>query len=291
MQERTLNRGFGVRVPGGAPVLTWGFTAPGHFLRVRFVPMFASCLLVSSDPAIRGLSNLARLAPGPGACPRIRAAVSGRRRPTPLDQWSRPSRRAPGARPEPPMPMPSRSVKTAAHAAFHCRADCARHGSLQRPVHVRVWGRRGVPGVTTTAADSARSDKSAGCSRLRPAPGMQGGRAARPSRRHVTWLHPGMRFVPGDRALRRRQDACSGYRPCRASWGEGGHGRAGCPGSVGFPERVMIAPARGLCAPATGGGRGVAGWAGCGRPAHLAGGCGSRTRVRAGLRLPRDLVM
>jgi hypothetical protein len=26
-----LIRGFGVRVPGGAPVLTWGFIAPGHF--------------------------------------------------------------------------------------------------------------------------------------------------------------------------------------------------------------------------------------------------------------------
>jgi hypothetical protein len=24
-----LIRGFGVQVPGGAPVLTWGFTAPG----------------------------------------------------------------------------------------------------------------------------------------------------------------------------------------------------------------------------------------------------------------------
>ncbi len=24
--------GFGVRVPGGAPFLTWSFTVPGHFL-------------------------------------------------------------------------------------------------------------------------------------------------------------------------------------------------------------------------------------------------------------------
>lgn len=55
-----------------------------------------------------------------------------------------------------------------------CRADCARHGPLQRLVHVRVWGRRGAPGVTATAADSARSGKSAGCSRLRLAPGMPG---------------------------------------------------------------------------------------------------------------------
>jgi hypothetical protein len=26
-----LIRGFGVQVPGGAPVLTWGFTTSGHF--------------------------------------------------------------------------------------------------------------------------------------------------------------------------------------------------------------------------------------------------------------------
>ena len=35
-----LIRGFGVQVPGGAPVMTWGFIAPGHFLCVRFVPVF-----------------------------------------------------------------------------------------------------------------------------------------------------------------------------------------------------------------------------------------------------------
>ena len=40
-----LIRGFGVQVPGGAPVLTWGFIAPGHFLCVRFVPVFRPCWL------------------------------------------------------------------------------------------------------------------------------------------------------------------------------------------------------------------------------------------------------
>src|SRR6185437_1387362 len=54
-----LIRGFGVQVPGGAPGLTWGFTTPGHFLCVRFVLMFAPCLLGRTDPAIRGLSKTA----------------------------------------------------------------------------------------------------------------------------------------------------------------------------------------------------------------------------------------
>jgi hypothetical protein len=39
-----LIRGFGVRVPGGAPVLTWCFT-PGHFLCARFVRLLAPCVL------------------------------------------------------------------------------------------------------------------------------------------------------------------------------------------------------------------------------------------------------
>ena len=58
-----LIRGFGVQVPGGAPGLTWGFIAPGHFLCVRFVPMLAPCLLACTDPAIRGLSKTAHPAP------------------------------------------------------------------------------------------------------------------------------------------------------------------------------------------------------------------------------------
>jgi hypothetical protein len=35
--------GFGVRVPGGAPIPTWDYTTLGHFLYVRFVPMLAPC--------------------------------------------------------------------------------------------------------------------------------------------------------------------------------------------------------------------------------------------------------
>jgi hypothetical protein len=75
--------GFGVQVPGGAPILTWGFAAPGHFSCARFAPMFAPCLLVSSDPAIRGLSKRTRPAPDRGDAPRNRAArPPGRRRPS-----------------------------------------------------------------------------------------------------------------------------------------------------------------------------------------------------------------
>jgi len=54
-----LIRGFGVRVPGGAPVLTWGFRTPGRFFRVRFVSVVAPWLLARTDPAIRGLSKTA----------------------------------------------------------------------------------------------------------------------------------------------------------------------------------------------------------------------------------------
>ena len=63
-----LIRGFGVRVPGGAPVLNWGFIAPGLFLCVRFVPMLAPCSLASLDPIGAGLSTLA----GSGLrCPKL----------------------------------------------------------------------------------------------------------------------------------------------------------------------------------------------------------------------------
>jgi hypothetical protein len=55
-----LIRGFGVQVPGGAPVLTWGFIAPGRFFCVRFVSMAAPWLLACTDPAIRGLSKTAQ---------------------------------------------------------------------------------------------------------------------------------------------------------------------------------------------------------------------------------------
>src|SRR5260370_15663248 len=44
-----LIRGFGVRVPGGAPVLTWCCTRFGRPRGGRFGAMFAPRLLVSPD--------------------------------------------------------------------------------------------------------------------------------------------------------------------------------------------------------------------------------------------------
>ncbi len=71
-----LIRGFGVQVPGGAHVLTWGFTAPGHFLCARFAAVVAPWLLARTDLAIPGLSKTAHpgadawlsLHPDPAGC-------------------------------------------------------------------------------------------------------------------------------------------------------------------------------------------------------------------------------
>jgi hypothetical protein len=78
-----LIRGFGVQVPGGAPVLTWGFIAPGHFLCVRFVHLVAPWLLARTDPAIGGLSKMARRAPDPTACGPTPGRCARRCRPYP----------------------------------------------------------------------------------------------------------------------------------------------------------------------------------------------------------------
>jgi len=75
-----LIRGFGVRVPGGAPVLTWGFIAPGHFLCVRFVPMLAPRSLVSHEPGSWRARQNQPNRPHPGADGPPRS----------LDQWSIP---------------------------------------------------------------------------------------------------------------------------------------------------------------------------------------------------------
>src|SRR6266851_9695495 len=56
-----LIRGFGVRVPGGAPVLTWCYSKYEWPRDSRFAAMFAPCLLVSPDLVPGGLSTLAGL--------------------------------------------------------------------------------------------------------------------------------------------------------------------------------------------------------------------------------------
>jgi hypothetical protein len=108
-----LIRGFGVQVPGGAPVVTWGFITPGHFLCARFLPVVAPWLLARTPPAIRICQNGPSGARGggirPGAAPSRTAGAA----PGSLDQWSRPITQEPGTHPEPPMPMSSHSVRPA----------------------------------------------------------------------------------------------------------------------------------------------------------------------------------
>src|SRR6266700_1128413 len=84
MQNRgLLIRGFGVRVPGGAPVLTWGFTRFGSPREGRFRPMFAPRLLVSPDLVPR--AALVGLAPARSARPVYRPGQSIRPGPAPSD--------------------------------------------------------------------------------------------------------------------------------------------------------------------------------------------------------------
>ena len=47
--RRLLIRGLGVQVPGGAPVLTWGYIPTGSSREGRSGVMFAPRLLVSLD--------------------------------------------------------------------------------------------------------------------------------------------------------------------------------------------------------------------------------------------------
>jgi len=58
-----LIRGFGVRVPGGEPVLTWCYTYLGWPRGGRFGAMFAPRLLVSPD--LVAPTALADLIPAP----------------------------------------------------------------------------------------------------------------------------------------------------------------------------------------------------------------------------------
>ena len=149
----------------------------------------------------------------------------------------------------------------------NCRADCAGRGR-SKSSSMFVWGRWVVPGVTTPAADSARSGESAGCSRLRAVPGMPrvGVRPARPG--GMSLAASGVcAFGPGDRA-------CGDGRMPAAAIGRAGQAGARAatagPGAWvgGFPAAYRGRAGTGLCAPATGGGRGAGsrGWADHGRP-------------------------
>jgi hypothetical protein len=80
LSSRLLIRGFGVQVPDGTPVLTWGFTAPGHF----FVSVLSPWLLRGCSCARTQQSRVCQKWP---ARPRMRgharrscADTPGRRR-------------------------------------------------------------------------------------------------------------------------------------------------------------------------------------------------------------------
>jgi hypothetical protein len=116
--------------------------------------MFAPCLLACTDPAIRGLSKTAIRRQIRGHAPASRAVSHGRRRsgltraaaPDSLDQWSRPSMRAPETRPDSPMPMLSRSVRPAGNRHSY-RGYVAGTGAPGRPVTCqRCTGATRFPG-------------------------------------------------------------------------------------------------------------------------------------------------
>jgi hypothetical protein len=141
-----------------------------------------------------------------------------------LDQWSRPSARAPGAHPESPIPMPSCSVKPAGN----------RHSCGDTPLMPRA----GTPVTSRGCAGRRRGVPRRWCRRLSPL------EAVSPLVTSVC-----TRFRVRLRGSAETAAACRRILACPASWGQGGHSRAGRPGADGFPAPGTVAPARGLCAP------------------------------------------
>jgi hypothetical protein len=135
--RRLLIRGFGVQVPGGAPALTWGFCCSRLIFMCPFCPCGCSVVARQHGPSNPGfVKKRAVRRPMRGHSPRSRAASYGRRRPGSLDRWSRPPARALGARPDSPIPMPSRSVRPAGQRyrrrIRRCRGRLKRAGYLPR---------------------------------------------------------------------------------------------------------------------------------------------------------------
>ena len=111
--KRTEQRTLNPRVRGSSP---WrrtrsdlGFHDSRSFFMCPFCPHVCSAFARVHGPSNPGLVKTGHPAPAPApAPPRSR-----------LDQWSRPSARAPGAHPESPIPMPSRSVKPTGNRRSH----------------------------------------------------------------------------------------------------------------------------------------------------------------------------
>jgi hypothetical protein len=191
-----------------------------------------------------------------GHAPRSRAATSGQRRPAPLDQWSRPSRRAPGARLESPVPMPSRSVRPAGN----------RHSCGDTPLMPRARHAGYLPGMRWAAARRSRPaasparlrpSKSAGYFRLETVPRTSGCASRLAGRACQLIASRCTRFSRGYRPPRgRRQHAGGGY--CRARQAGARAATAGLDarGRRGFRRRERSRPHGGCVRP----GRPTVGW-------------------------------
>ena len=190
-----------------------------------------------------------------GHSPRIRAATSGRPRPPRLDQWSRPSRSAPGSCLESPMPMPSRIVRPAGN----------RHLCGDTPLMPQARHAGYLPGMRWAAARRSRPLTSR--ARLRPKQQVRwvfpsGNGAQKNVRVRVTPCRPGMStdcvqvyaLQPRLQASAWTAAACGGY--CRARQAGARAATAGLdawgPAGIPAPER---SPPHGLCAPGTAYGR------------------------------------
>ena len=190
-----------------------------------FCPLGCSVVARAHGPSNPGLvKNGPIRRPRRGICPRAGPSPTACAAPGSLDQWSRPPTRAPGARPESPIPMPSRSVQPAGRR--HLWRRRRRRGHPERAGC--------TPGVRGTAAIRVRL----------AVPAAAGVRGVNPLGTSARSFRPG-RGSAGPTA------ACAACCHARQAGARGGHSRAGCPGPTGFPVPGTVAPARGRCAPGT----------------------------------------
>jgi len=169
-------------------------------------------------PSNPGLVKTARPAPDAGGN-RAGAAPSRTARAAPgsLDQWSRPSARAPGALQESPIPMPSRSVRPA--------------------------GKRHSHGGYVAGADAPnRPDACQGCTGQWQCASGSWCRLPRRSKRLIRWALSSVRASGEATGVRRDVDV-----PGKLGRGRPQPGRM--PGPGGIPDTGYGRAPQGLCAP------------------------------------------
>ena len=257
-EQRTLNP----RVRGSSP---WrrtrtdlGFYKNQVIFSCPFCPHVCSMFARAHGPSNPGLVKNGPSGAGcggirPGSAPPHPADAA----PPPLDQWSRPSSRTPGAHPESPTPMPSRSARPAGHR-YSCDDQPlmpqARHTGylpgMRRGSGV-AFPRGGVTDASPLGAASPLGTPSADSARnvVALARHALAARACRLVSSRCTLFRQRLQGSAETAAAR------GGYCPCPASRGGVGHSRAGCPGPAGIPALGTVAPARGLCGPGTAYGR------------------------------------